>query len=133
MTRKRSHGEGTIQSRGENCWRLRYRVGGQRFTKTFRGSLSDARKELRRLIRSGDVGEHVAPDKITLADWIDRWLALLERQRRSYKSPVIRLFCKLISGVGLTTGKQAAGAPKKAEFIEVIASPAVGARPGRRP
>jgi integrase len=45
-----------------------------------RGTLSDARKELRRLIRSGDVGEHVAPDKVTLAVWVDRWLALIERQ-----------------------------------------------------
>ena len=34
------------------------------------------------MIRSGDVGEHVAPDKITVAQWIDRWIALLERQSK---------------------------------------------------
>src|SRR4029077_2482987 len=32
-------------------------------------------------IRTGDTGEHVAPDKITLAEWIDRWIALLERHQ----------------------------------------------------
>jgi integrase len=78
---KRSHGDGGIDQRGENVYRLRYRVGGKRFSKTFHGSLSDARKELRRLIRTGDAGEHVAPDKITLREWIDRWIALLERQQ----------------------------------------------------
>jgi integrase len=80
MKGKRSYGDGGIDERGENSWRLRYRVNGKRFSKTFRGSPSDARKELRRLIRSGDTGEHVSPAKITLAEWIDRWIALLERQ-----------------------------------------------------
>jgi integrase len=77
---KRSRGEGTIDTRGENAHRLRYRIGGKRFTKTFHGTLSDARKELRALIRSGDIGQHVAPDKVTVAEWIEQWLALLERQ-----------------------------------------------------
>jgi len=36
---KRAHGDGGIDPRGENYWRLRYRVNGQRFTKTFHGSL----------------------------------------------------------------------------------------------
>jgi integrase len=43
--------------------------------------LTEARKELRRLIRSGDVGEHIAPDKVTLGEWIDRWFVLLNRQQ----------------------------------------------------
>jgi integrase len=83
MNKRRSHGEGTITPRGADTWRLRYRINGRRFSTTFqmdRGTLSDARKELRRLIRSGDVGEHVAPDKVTLAVWVDQWLALIERQ-----------------------------------------------------
>jgi integrase len=58
---KRSHGDGGIDPRGENAWRLRYRFNGVRHTVTFRGALSDARKELRRLIRTGDTGEHVVP------------------------------------------------------------------------
>jgi integrase len=78
---KRSHGDGGIDTRAENVHRLRYRLDGKRFTKTIHGSLTDARKELRRLIRSGDVGEHIAPDKVTLGEWIGRWFVLLNRQQ----------------------------------------------------
>ncbi len=72
---KRSHGDGAIDERGANTFRLRYRLDGKRFTKTFHGSIGDARKELRRLIRSADVGEHVGPDKVTVGEWIDEWIA----------------------------------------------------------
>ena len=82
MTKRRTYGDGGIDARGENSWRLRYRVNGQRFTQAFHGTLSEARKELRRLIRSGDVGEHVAPDRITLAQWVDEWLTLKAAKRR---------------------------------------------------
>jgi integrase len=78
---KRSHGEGTVAARGENSWRLRYRIGPTRFSSTFHGSRVEANRELRRLIRSGDTGEHIAPDKVTLGEWIGRWIALLERQQ----------------------------------------------------
>jgi len=76
MTGKRSHGDGGIDARGENAWRLRYRLNGKRFSKTIRGTLTEARKELRRLIKSGDDGEHVVPDKMTFGQWIKHWLAI---------------------------------------------------------
>ena len=59
--KRRTYGDGGIDARGENSWRLRYRVNGKRFTKAFRGTMSEAQKELRRLLRSGDIGEHVEP------------------------------------------------------------------------
>jgi integrase len=71
---KRAHGDGGIDTRSEGVHRLRYRLNGKRYTKTVRGSLTDARKELRSLIRSGDLGEHVAPDKMTVGQWIDQWI-----------------------------------------------------------
>jgi integrase len=76
---RRDHGDGGIDPRGPDRWRLRWRVEGKRFTKSFHGSISDARKELRRLIKSADDGQHVAPDKLTLAAWVDRWIALQRR------------------------------------------------------
>jgi len=82
MTKKRSHGEGTIDTRRENIHRLRYRVNGRRFSKEFHGSLSDARKELRRLIQSGDSGQHIPPQKLTVSHWVNEWLALKEAKRR---------------------------------------------------
>jgi integrase len=75
MSKRRSHGDGGIDPRGPDTWHLRYRINGKRFTVTFHGSKQDARKELRDLLRSGDTGEHVAPDKITLAQWVEQWIA----------------------------------------------------------
>jgi integrase len=68
-------GDGTLDQRGPDVWRLRYRVAGRRVTQTYRGTKRDAQKELRRLIRANDAGEAVLPDKITLGEWIKRWLA----------------------------------------------------------
>jgi hypothetical protein len=76
MSKRRHNGDGTVDKRGENVWRLRYRINGQRFSTTFHGTRPDAQKELRRLLRTGDTGEHVAPDKITLGQWIDQWLSI---------------------------------------------------------
>lgn len=80
---KREHGEGAITARGDNVWRLRYRISGKRFSVTFRGTRIAAKKKLRELLRSGDKGEHVAPDRIKLSEWVDKWLALLERKSDS--------------------------------------------------
>ncbi|MBV8096620.1 MAG: hypothetical protein JO110_25930 [Acetobacteraceae bacterium] len=51
---KRDRGDGGIDERGPNRYRLRWRVDGKRFSETFHGSISDARKELRRLLKSVD-------------------------------------------------------------------------------
>ena len=70
---KRSHGDGTIRKRG-NTFQLRYRIDKERYQKSFRGTLAEARTELRRLLRLGDTGEHVTPDKGTLAEWAGHWI-----------------------------------------------------------
>jgi integrase len=76
---KRTYGDGGIDQRGDGIFRLRYRVDGKRFAVTFYGTKEEARKKLRAIVKSADDGEHVAPDKLTLAAWVDQWLALLER------------------------------------------------------
>jgi integrase len=75
MSNRRGHGDGGIDQRGKNSWRLRYRVNGKRFTQSFRGSKTEAQGELRRLLRSGDTGEHIEPDRITVAQWVEQWIA----------------------------------------------------------
>src|SRR5690348_17084724 len=85
---KRSYGNGSIDQRGENTWRLRYIVNGRRIIKTVRGSKADARKELRASLGSVDTGKHVVPDKVTVAEWIERWIALLEREAANSAGPV---------------------------------------------
>jgi integrase len=76
MIKRRTYGDGGIYATGENSWRLRYRVNGKRYSKAFHGTLSEARKEIRALIRSGDTGEHVAPDKITVTEWVEQWISI---------------------------------------------------------
>src|SRR5262249_19339028 len=51
-----------------------------RFAETIKGTKTEAAKELRRLLHSGDDGRHVAPDRITLGQWVEQWIALLERR-----------------------------------------------------
>jgi integrase len=85
MTGHSTWGNGGIYPRGEGSWRLRYNVNGRRFTKTIRGSRSEARAELRRLLRSGDTGEHVAPDRMTVAQWLEHWLAIGAPGKRQAK------------------------------------------------
>jgi hypothetical protein len=75
MTKRRGRGDGGIDQRGPETFRLRYRVDGKRFTKTFHGTQPEARKELRQLLGDGDAGQHVAPDKIKLSTWIEQWTA----------------------------------------------------------
>jgi integrase len=72
--RRGRYGDGTLDERGPDVWRLRYRANGKRVAATFRGSKRDAQKELRRLIRTADTGEHVAPDRLTFGQWAERWL-----------------------------------------------------------
>jgi integrase len=74
-TKKGHYGSGSIDRSGENSWRLRYRIRGVRFVKAIKGSRTEAARELRRLLQAGDDGRHVAPDRITLGQWIEQWLA----------------------------------------------------------
>jgi integrase len=85
MTKRRAHGDGNIEERGENIFRLRYRVNKKRYRATFRGTLKEATTELRRLLRSGDTGEHVAPDKATLATWAKHWIEIGVPGRKKQK------------------------------------------------
>jgi integrase len=74
MTSRRVHGQGSIQSRGKNSWRIRYRVDGVQHSETFRGLKSAAQKRLTDLLAAGNRGEHVAPNRMTVSEFIEHWL-----------------------------------------------------------
>jgi integrase len=76
MSKKRGFGDGGIDKRGKGAFRLRYRIDGKRYSKVFRGTEADARKEIRALIRSGDTGEHIEPDRMTVGQWIEHWISI---------------------------------------------------------
>jgi integrase len=73
---KRNRGDGGIDQRSPDVWRLRYRVAGRLFTRTVKGTRREAQAELRRLLRTADTGAHVAPDKVTLAEWVTTWVGM---------------------------------------------------------
>jgi integrase len=73
---------GHIRQRSPNSWELRYSLGtdpatGKRriATSTVKGNRRAAEKELRRLLRTLDTGEHVDPTRMTVREWLTAWLA----------------------------------------------------------
>jgi len=73
---------GHIRQRTPGSWEIRYSLGtdaasGRRriATVTVKGDRRAAEKELRRLLRTLDVGEHVDPTRMTVAQWLAQWLA----------------------------------------------------------
>lgn len=84
-TTKRGYGESGIDERGENIFRLRWRANGKRHTKTFHGMKAEAGTELRALTTKVDTGEQVDPNKITVGQWIDQWIAAGAPGRKKQK------------------------------------------------
>src|SRR5438874_726647 len=83
----------------KNSWRLRYRINGRQFSKTVRGTKTEALKTLRELLHSGDKGDHIAPDKMTLKEWADHWLAIgapSTRRRRHVGARSLERYAELL-------------------------------------
>lgn len=71
---------GHIRQRSKKSWELRYSRGtdpatGKRLivTATVRGDRKAAERELRRLLRTLDTGEHVDPTRMTVSAWLTQW------------------------------------------------------------
>jgi len=78
---------GHIRQRSPGSFELRYSLGtdpatGKRkiATATVRGTRKDAEKELRRLLRSLDTGEHVDPNRVTVREWLATWLGAVRSE-----------------------------------------------------
>src|SRR6516164_11596873 len=78
---------GHIRQRTPGSWELRYTLGtdaasGTRrtATTTVRGNRRAAEKELRRLLRTLDTGEHVDPSRMTVRQWLATWLATVREE-----------------------------------------------------
>lgn len=72
---------GHIRERSPGSYELRYSLGADPATgrhkvatTTIRGTRKDAERELRRLLRSLDTGEHVDPSRVTVREWLTTWL-----------------------------------------------------------
>lgn len=78
---------GHIRERSLGSFELRYFLGsdpatGKRkyATATVKGSQKDAERELRRLLRSLDTGEHVEPSRLAVRDWLASWLDAVRQE-----------------------------------------------------
>lgn len=78
---------GHIRPRSRNSWELRYSLGtdpatGKRrvVTTTVKGTRRAAEKELRRLLRTVDTGEHIDPTRVTVREWLTTWLAAVREE-----------------------------------------------------
>ena len=83
--RQRRHGH--VRQRSAGSWEVRYTLGtepgtGKRrtITTTVKGERRDAERELRRLLRTLDTGEHVDPSRVTVNDWLTLWLATVRNE-----------------------------------------------------
>ena len=83
--RLRRHGH--VRQRSPGTWEVRYTLGtepgtGNRrtFTTTVKGDRKDAEKELRRLLRMFDTGEHVDPTRMTVRQWLEFWLSAVREE-----------------------------------------------------
>src|SRR5262249_52486969 len=88
-----NHGEmnmrptGHIRQRSAGSFEIRYSLGtdpatGNRrmVTTTVKGNHRAAEKELRRLLRTLDTGEHVDPTRMTIREWLATWLAAVREE-----------------------------------------------------
>src|SRR6516165_2443027 len=78
---------GHIRQRTPGSWELRYALGtdpatGKRrtITTTVKGNRRAAEKELRRLLRTLDTGEHVDPSRMTVRQWLETWLVAVRQE-----------------------------------------------------
>ena len=85
---------GSVTRRGAHSWRLKFEAGerdpltGKRQTRyiTVRGTKKDAQRELIRLLAEVESGTAVEPKKLTVAEYLETWLADHVRHRVSAKT-----------------------------------------------
>ena len=67
---KNRYGDGSIRERGTGTFQVRWYANGKRHETTVRGTLADAKRELRAKLKGVDDGQHVAPSRVTVADHV---------------------------------------------------------------
>lgn len=86
---KRNYGRGSIKQRSKGSWRISASVGfdpltskRKRVFRTIRGTQRDAQRELTKLLAEVDRGEVVEQERISFAEYIERWLEHMRHRLR---------------------------------------------------
>lgn len=81
---------GHVRQRSADSWEIRYALPAESKTRrrrvataTVHGDRRAAEKELRARLKALDDNAYVAPDKITVAKWVETWLSSLEVDPRT--------------------------------------------------
>jgi integrase len=128
---------GHIRERSPGAFEIRYSLGtdlatGKRkiATATVRGSRKDADKELRRLLRALDTGQHIDPTRMTTGRWLATWLDTVRHEvaLRSYERYAVIVNRHLSPALGNLPIEKLAPAHIQ-EFYNTLASG--GRRDGR--
>ena len=72
--RKRGHGEGTIYQRPDGSWCGQVRLPGQRKT-VYGKTRAQVQKKIRAIMADAEQGIMPAPERLTVAAFLERWLA----------------------------------------------------------
>jgi integrase len=78
----RDQGQGHIRQRGPRSWQLKFDLGrdanGKRLSRfvTFEGTKREAQAELNRLLNRRNEGTYVDPSKMSVAEYLEHWLAV---------------------------------------------------------
>lgn len=81
MAKKSAKGGGTIRQRPDGRWEARYTVGrdpgtGKQIQRSVYGATQkEVRQKLAQAVAALDKGIYQAPNKITVAEWMEEWLA----------------------------------------------------------
>jgi len=78
---------GHIRQRSKGSYEIRYNLGNDPLTGkrnvrsiTFKGERKDAEKELRRILRSVDLEQHIDPTKKTVREFLEEWIETVRSQ-----------------------------------------------------
>ena len=92
---KRANGEGNIRKRTDGSWEARYVFDGKRHS-VYGKTQAEVRKKLTEAQAQIDGGAYIAPSKITVAEWLDKWqaecLSNLKQSTRTRYEKDIRLY-----------------------------------------
>lgn len=84
---------GNIETRGPNTYRIRIYLGKnpdgtKRYHReTFHGTKKQAEKRLTEILRALDTGGYVEPTKMTVGEWMERWLRDYAKPNTKVKLP----------------------------------------------
>lgn len=99
MAKRNAHGSGSIRKRLDGSWEARYSAGrdpgtGKQIQRSIYGKTQkEVRQKLAQVITELDNGTYIAPQRMTVGEWLDIWLEeytgnIKATTRRSYRNHI---------------------------------------------